>query len=81
MPTSKSSTSSSIIQQLAKVGDHSTLLVELLATVHRDGGQYTTLVGLACSVEDAIEKVFELYRVNAALNYRIKQLVNKEGNG
>lgn len=81
MPTLKSSTLSRLIHELAEDGDYRALLVELLSTIHRDGGQYTQLAGIAVSAEDAIEKVVESYRLNAALNYRIKQLVNKLGNG
>ncbi len=62
MPTSKSSTSSRMFQRAvfekkAAEGDHLFLLKELLAVIHRDGGQYTELAGLALSVEDAIESI------------------------
>lgn len=35
------------------------MLHELLAVIHRDGGQHTDLVGFAVSVADAERKVLE----------------------
>lgn len=62
MPNSKSSTSSdalrrSYLEKRAAEGDYQTLLYDLLAVIHRDGGHYTALAGLAVSVEDAMELV------------------------
>lgn len=71
MPTSKSSTSKVDAQQearrqqvlqLAAEGDHRTLLYELLAVIHRDGGQYTQLVGLTESFLDAEKEVVNARR-------------------
>lgn len=83
MPTSKSSTSNNslhtvLLQQMVADGDYRALLVELLAHVHRDGGQYTQLAGFAVSVQDAIFQVNELRSINSVLERRIKQLT-KEG--
>lgn len=66
MPTSKSSTSSDL--------DYEALLLELLAEIHRDGGQFTKLAGFMTSLETAHRQVRELYRKNAALTARIGQL-------
>jgi hypothetical protein len=52
------------------------MLNELLAVIHRDGGQYTTLAGLATSLETASYTVTELYRKNAALRARVGRLVS-----
>ena len=65
-PTSKLSTLSK--EELAKAelnrvaklvtdADYRSLLIELLAVIHRDGGQYTNLAGLAVSFVDAEAKV------------------------
>lgn len=58
MPTSKSWTSSDesqleLYREKAAEGDYLFLLKELLAVCHRDGGQYTELVGIHYSVVDA----------------------------
>src|ERR1044071_4324530 len=55
MPSSKSSTSSEKENELRKAAykqwaeekNYEALLTDLLAEVHRDGGQYTTLTGYA----------------------------------
>ena len=67
MPTSKSSTSINslhriLLQQMAKDGDYKAMLNELLAVVHRDGGQYTALCGHATAVEDAMSIFYDLRR-------------------
>jgi hypothetical protein len=38
------------------------LLNEVLAVIHRDGGQYTKLSGYAVSVEDAIVNVQKMHK-------------------
>ncbi len=65
MPTSKSLISNNplrrvLIESCVEGGDYKQLLIELLAVVHRDGGQYTQLAGFATSVEDAIIRVEEM---------------------
>lgn len=65
MPSLKSSTLMdesyrSLLQEKAAEGDHLFLLQELLAVIHRDGGQYTLLTGLPTSVEDAMKVVIDL---------------------
>ena len=62
MPTLKYSTSidegfKRVASMKAVDQDYKWLLDQLLALIHRDGGQYTTLVGYADSVNDAIDKV------------------------
>ena len=66
MPTSKSLTSSErdytsprhkLIDELVADGDHRALLIDLLSVIHRDGGQYTQLVGLTESFLDAEKEV------------------------
>lgn len=52
-PTSKSSTSSDV--------DYKALLEELLAAIHRDGGQFTKLAGLMTSLQEAHKKVESTY--------------------
>lgn len=79
MPTSKSSTSSDGVRcrhfhELAANEDYRALLCELLARIHRDGGQYTQLAGFAVSFEDADLKVAELHNELAELRYRLKRL-------
>ncbi|HVI72778.1 MAG TPA: hypothetical protein VM656_14990 [Pyrinomonadaceae bacterium] len=66
MPTSKSSTLSedapfyrAYLKQKEVAGDYKALLDQLLAYVHRDGGQYTQLTGYATSVEDGIDIVLK----------------------
>jgi len=68
MPTSKSSTSSE---------DYKAMLDELLAVIHRDGGQYTVLAGYAVSVEDAKKLHLEMRRQRNALQERIRHLVSE----
>jgi hypothetical protein len=65
MPNSKSLTSNDesyrrLIYSLAENADYRALLIELLAVIHRDGGQYTQLTGLAVSVEDAITRIHDM---------------------
>ncbi len=50
-------------------GDFKALLQELLAVIHRDGGQYTVLTGYAVSVEDAITRITDL-RIEVANLFR-----------
>jgi len=85
MPSSRSSTSNKDawdeqrrqhLLSLAAEGDNRALLLELLATIHRDGGQYTELTGVAVSVQDAEKLVLALYKDNAALKARLKKLTN-----
>lgn len=58
-PTSKSSTSNE---------PHEAMLLELLAIIHRDGGQYTKIVGLEGSYKDAKAKVEALLRLARSRN-------------
>jgi hypothetical protein len=37
--------------------DYKAMLDELLAVIHRDGGQYTILVGYDLSIKDAVLKI------------------------
>ena len=67
MPTSKSSILteddySQLLKEKATEGDHLYLLIELLSVIHRDGGQFTLLAGLATSVEEAMAEVRKLHR-------------------
>jgi hypothetical protein len=70
MPTSKSSTSSE--------PDYKKMLDELLAVVHRDGGQYTILAGYDVSSSDACRMVAELYRRYRSLAARVDQYARGE---
>lgn len=68
MPISKSSTSIDhtyrlLIMEKADRHHYKWLLDELLALIHRDGGQYTALSGYAVSVEDAICSIHALHRI------------------
>ena len=61
MQSSKSSTSIDEARRAYIIGrvnahDYLTLLRDLLAIIHRDGGQYTAIAGLAVSVEDAMSR-------------------------
>lgn len=56
--------------------DYKDLLLNLLAVIHRDGGQYTTLTGLTTSVVDALCMVDALHRDTAALKARLEKLLN-----
>ena len=61
--------------QLAK-----NLLLDLLATIHRDGGHYTGQHGLEKSVQDAHQEVLHLHAGDEGnLNYRVfyEELVGK----
>ena len=78
MPSSKSSTSSEKENELRKAAykrwaeekNYEALLTDLLAEVHRDGGQYTTLTGYAVSSYDAIEKLRSMRRKLTSLLYK-----------
>lgn len=84
-PSSKSSTSSecaSCMDWMAKCHESDVLgshycewLKGLLAAVHRDGGQYTTLAGTKESVEDAIKKVRELYQERASMKRKLGSMM------
>lgn len=68
MPNTKLSTSNeetkhALFERKAAEGDYLFLLKELLAIIHRDGGQYTVLSGLATSVEDATHAVVSTRRL------------------
>jgi hypothetical protein len=65
-----------LIHQKAAEGDHLSLLTELLSLIHRDGGQYTVLVGLPASVEDAMKVVLDLRSQLRMANYLNKQNEN-----
>ena len=81
MPTSKSSISSERklrrqhLQRLADDLNYKALLGELLAVLHRDGSQYTTLAGYVASIEDAEHNYYDLRRKYDAVCFRLKQLV------
>lgn len=82
MPSMKSSSLieepyKKLLQEKAAEGDHLFLLTELLAVIHRDGGQYTVLVGLPLSVEDAMCTVLDLRSQLRMANYLNTQ--NKNG--
>ncbi len=82
MLTTKSSTlSEKMIRDLADTGKHTELLYELLAVIHRDGGQYTILTGVAISTIDAIYAVEDTRRKYFALSERIRQLVDPVDRG
>ncbi len=84
MPSSQSSTSSSgsfaekVIENWVSNECYEDLLINLLAFIHRDGGQYTELAGLAVSYTDAWRIVDALYKDNAALKARLKKVTNGE---
>ena len=78
MPTLKSLTSSEIGELLAKE-DYKSLLDAVLASIHRDGGQYTILAGHQASEELALHTVPELYRKNEDHQALVAQLVNRNG--
>lgn len=60
-PTSKSSTLSN--------DDYKFLLEELLAEIHRDGGQFTKLAGLMVSLEEAHKKIVAMRKKITSLMY------------
>jgi len=70
MPSSKSLTSSEQANELRRKAyikwseekNYEELLKDLLAEVHRDGGQYTILSGYAVSTFDAVEKLRSMRR-------------------
>lgn len=47
-------------QKLKNAQESERLLLELLAVIHRDGGQHTAVVGIARSAEEATQKVHQL---------------------
>lgn len=65
------------IRKLAAEGDHLSLLRDILAIIHRDGGQYTELAGLDYSVIDAIEVIYDLRSANSTLRDQLKQSRSK----
>lgn len=79
MPTMKSSTLieptyKALLQKLAAEGDYLSLLNELLAVIHRDGGHYTILVGVPASVEDAMGVFYDLRsQLQSAVSLRRKR--------
>jgi hypothetical protein len=68
MPTSKLSTSNE--------PDYKALLDELLAIIHRDGGQYTILTGYDVSLCDAKYIVEDTRKKLRHITERLIQLVN-----
>lgn len=89
MPSSGSSTSSkrdvsrymddllrATVDGWCRDHNYQALLYELLAYVHRDGGQYTALAGLPTSFVDALRMVEALHKDNAALKARLEKLRN-----
>lgn len=80
MPSLPSSTPSDrdfmarFIKSLVEQGDHTEILLNLLAVIHRDGGHYTQLTGLETSAIDAFRIVPALYADNAALKARLDKL-------
>ena len=52
--TSHSEYESGWIERLVAQGDHESLLRNLLAIIHRDGGHYTERHGLVKSFQDAM---------------------------
>jgi hypothetical protein len=78
MPITKSLTSTDNIRRvlytcMVEDGDYKALLNELLAVIHRDGGQYTDLAGFAVSVEDAVTNVVTTRRLLAEHQQRAKR--------
>jgi hypothetical protein len=67
MPTSKLST--------LNEPDYKALLDELLAVIHRDGGQYTVLTGYAVSFNDAKYIVEDTRKKLLHLKERVRQLL------
>lgn len=53
-----------LIDDLVEEGNYEALLKELLAVVHRDGGQYYTLCGPSVAVLDGIINVQDLFYKN-----------------
>lgn len=80
-PSSKSSTSSKpyyraehIAAKLARE-DYKALLLDLLAIIHRDGGQFTTLAGLQASLETAEQVVPELFQEHASMKRKVGSML------
>lgn len=71
-PSLKSSTSS---EPVLPAEDWKKLLYDLLATIHRDGGQYTHLAGFAVSYTDAEAKVRELYQERASMKRKLGSMM------
>lgn len=82
MPTSKLSTSSDgyaaarrqLVAACIEKEDYKTLLLELLAIIHRDGGHYTVLAGLPASYELAEHTIPNTYRKLAAVSARLSKV-------
>lgn len=55
-------------------GDYRLMLEELLAEIHRDGGQYTKLVGLKASLEDAHKKVRDNRRKLSSMMFKTRKM-------
>lgn len=78
MQSSKSSTLSDTqpislqYMEWAAKEDYKSMLDELLAICHLDGGQYTLLAGYAVSLTDAVTKVTVTRKQLAAFNQRKK---------
>ena len=78
MPSSKSLTSSEQADQLRRLAynkwseekNYEELLKDLLAEIHRDGGQYTTLTGYAGSSYDAVSKLRSMRRKLTSLLFK-----------
>lgn len=49
--------------------DYKALLEELLAEIHRDGGQFTKLAGLKVSLEEGHKKVINMRKKLTSLMY------------
>jgi hypothetical protein len=67
-------------EEIAKLQQQNFLLLELLATIHGDGGHYTALHGVEKSIEDAHTEVLTLRgQQEGNLNYRVfyEELVSK----
>lgn len=76
MPTTKSSTSNEDRERLAVYSemDEKALLGELLAVLHRDGGQYMALAGPAVATLDAIKVYYDLRSEVAELRFKLRRL-------
>lgn len=65
-----------LYMELTAKEDYRSLLNEVLAVLHRDGGQYTELAGYAVSVCDGIQNYFDLRKEVEDLRWKLKR---KEG--
>lgn len=59
-------------KQWEKQDDHKLLLDQLLAVLHRDGGQYTALAGYAVAVIDAMNNYYNLREEVERLRHQLK---------